>query len=111
MPCGGKIILKDKDTTIYCVFVVIETAAYGGWFSRFGFAAVFKVENKVGIDENISVGYKYQSAEFLMEYENMNRQEEYQSDGDAAMKDQNDGELVQDHAEETGSKRNDDQPQ
>ena len=37
-----------------------------------------------------------------MEYENMNRQEEYQSDGDAAMKDQNDGELVQDHSEQAG---------
>ena len=30
MPCGGKTILRDKDTTIYCGFVVIETAAYGG---------------------------------------------------------------------------------
>jgi hypothetical protein len=25
---------------------------------RFGFVAVFRVENEVGIDENISVGYK-----------------------------------------------------
>ena len=31
MPCGGKTILRDKDTTIYCGFVVIETAAYGGF--------------------------------------------------------------------------------
>ena len=69
---------------------------------KFGFVAVFRSENEVGIDDNISVGHKCQSAEFLMEYENMNRQEEYQSDGDAAMKDQNDGELVQDHSEQAG---------
>ena len=41
----------------------------------------------------------------------MDRQEKDQCDGDAAMENQNDGELIQDHAEETGSKRNDDQPQ
>lgn len=28
---------------------------------RFGFVAVFSVENEVGIDENISVGYKCES--------------------------------------------------
>ena len=41
----------------------------------------------------------------------MNRQEEYQSDGDAAMRDQDDGKLIQDHAEQAGSEGNDDQPQ
>ena len=41
----------------------------------------------------------------------MDRQEEYQGDGDAAMENQNNGAPVQDHAEETSSKRNDDQPQ
>ena len=46
-----------------------------------------------------------------MKYKYMDRQEEYQGDGDAAMENQNNGELIQDHAEETGSKRNDDQPQ
>ena len=34
------------------------STTYGGRESRFGFAAVFKGENKVGIDKNISVGYK-----------------------------------------------------
>ena len=46
-----------------------------------------------------------------MKYKYMDRQEEYQGDGDAAMETQNTGAPVQDHAEETGSKRNDDQPQ
>ena len=68
--------------------------------------AVFSGENEVGIDDTISVGYKCQSAEFLMKHENMNRQEEYQSDGNAAMKDQNDRELVQDHSEQAGSEGN-----
>ena len=73
MPRRGKTILGDKNTTICCDFIRVETAAYGGWFSKFGFAAVFRAENEVGIDENISVGHKCQSAEFLMEHENMNR--------------------------------------
>ena len=46
------------------------------------------------------------SAQLLVKYENMNRQEEYQSDGDAAMKDQNDGDLVEDHSEQAGSEGN-----
>ena len=36
----------------------------------------------------------------------MNCQEEYQSDGDAAMENQNDGELIEDHAEQSGSEGN-----
>lgn len=31
---------------------------YGGQKTIFGFVAVFGVKNEVGIDENISVGYK-----------------------------------------------------
>ena len=46
-----------------------------------------------------------------MKYKYMNRQEKDQCDGDAAMENQNNGELILDHAEETGSKRNDDHPQ
>lgn len=61
MPCGSETILRVKNTTICCGFVEIETAAYGGWFSRFGFVAVFRAGNEVGIDENISVGYKAES--------------------------------------------------
>lgn len=49
--------------------------------------------------------------QLLMKYKYMDRQKKYQSDGKTAMENQNDGELIQDHAEETGSKRNDDQPQ
>ena len=36
----------------------------------------------------------------------MDRQEEYQGDGDAAMENQNDGELIQDHAEQACSEGN-----
>ena len=68
MPCGGKTILRDKNTTICCGFVRVETAAYGGYFSTHHLFIIVLF-----------------SAEFLMEHENMNRQEEYQSDGDAAM--------------------------
>ena len=55
--------------------------------------------------------WDFSTIELLMKYKYMDRQEEYQGDGDAAMENQNNGELLQDHAEETGSKRNDDQPQ
>ena len=58
MPCGSETFLRVKNTTICCGFAKQETAAYGGCFSGFGFAAVFSVENEVGIDANISVGYK-----------------------------------------------------
>ena len=34
------------------------STTYGGQESRFGFVADFSAENEVGIDENISVGYK-----------------------------------------------------
>jgi hypothetical protein len=40
----------------YLVFTPLST--YLGRDVRFGFVAVFRVENEVGIDENISVGYK-----------------------------------------------------
>ena len=68
MPCGGKTILGDKNTTICCGFGRTETAAYGGCFSTHHLFIIVLF-----------------LAEFLMEYENMNRQEENQSDGDAAM--------------------------
>ena len=35
-----------------------KTTIYGGRNSRFGFVAVFRAENEVGNDENISIGYK-----------------------------------------------------
>lgn len=65
MPCGGETISRDKSTTICCGFIATETAVYGGCFSRFGFAAVFRGGNEVGIDENISIGYK---GEFRFSY-------------------------------------------
>ena len=40
----------------------METTAYGGKKVRFGFTAVFSTTNEVGIDENISVGYKCEFA-------------------------------------------------
>ena len=58
MPCGSEAISRDKNTTICSGFVGVETAAYGGLFSKSGFAAVFSGENEVGIDKNISVSYK-----------------------------------------------------
>lgn len=61
MPCGGKTISMNQNTTICCGFVGIETAAYGGWFLEFDFVAVFSIGNEVGIDENISVSYKAES--------------------------------------------------
>ena len=99
MPCASETLLKDKHTTICC-----------GWFSKFGFAAVFRAENEVGIDENISVGHKCQSAEFLMEHENMNRQKKYHSNGDGAVEDQDDGKMIQDYTKQTGSEGDHNQP-
>ena len=58
MPCECETVLKVKNTTICCGFFGVETAAYGGLFSKSGFAAVFSGENEVGIDKNISVGYE-----------------------------------------------------
>lgn len=51
------------------------------------------------------------SAEFLTVYEKMDRQEEHHSDGDAAVEDQNDGKLIQDHAKQAGGEGQQDQPQ
>jgi hypothetical protein len=48
----------------------------------------------------------FSTIELLVKYENMNRQEKDQCDGDAAMENQNDGAPVQDHAEQTGSEGN-----
>ena len=48
----------------------------------------------------------FSTIKLLVKYENMNRQEKDQCDGDAAMENQNDGELIQDHAEQAGGKRN-----
>lgn len=58
MPCGSETISRRKNTTICCGFIKTETAAYGGRFSCFSFVAVFSTGNEVGIDENVSVGYK-----------------------------------------------------
>lgn len=58
MSCESKTISRVKNTTICCGSVRAETAAYGGRFSRFSFVAVFSAVNEVGIDKNISVGYK-----------------------------------------------------
>ena len=58
MLCGTKGFSRVINTTICCGSACTETAVYGGWFSRFGFVAVFSDGNDVGIDENISVGYK-----------------------------------------------------
>ena len=44
--------------------------------------------------------------QLLMIYKYMDRQEEYQGDGDAAMENQNNGAPVQDHAEQAGSEGN-----
>ena len=41
-----------------------------------------------------------------VEHKNMNCKEEYQSDGKTAMENQNDGELIQDHAEQACGKGN-----
>ena len=41
----------------------------------------------------------------------MDSKEKHDSNGDTAVEDQDDGELVQDHAEQTCCERNDDQPQ
>ena len=46
-----------------------------------------------------------------MKHENMNRQKKYQSDGKTAMENQDDGELIEDHAKQTCSKGNSDQTQ
>ena len=69
---------------------------------EFGFVAVFRGGNEVGIGEHFSVGYKCQSAEFLMKYKNMNCQKKYQSDGKTAMENQDDGKLVQNHTKQAG---------
>jgi len=45
-------------------------------------------------------------AQLLMKNKDMNCQEKYQSDGDTAMENQNNGELIRDHAEETGGEGN-----
>ncbi len=39
-------------------FASVETAAYGGWKSGFGFVADLREENDAGIAEKICVGYK-----------------------------------------------------
>jgi hypothetical protein len=39
---------KGKNTTI-CRGLTKQKTAYGGFFSRFGFAAVFRVENRVSM--------------------------------------------------------------
>jgi len=41
-----------------------------------------------------------------MKYKYMDRQEEYQGDGKTAMENQDDGELIEDHAEQSGSEGN-----
>ena len=46
-----------------------------------------------------------------MEYKNVNCQEEHHGDGNHPMQDQNDGVLVQDHAEQAGGEGKDNQSQ
>ena len=46
-----------------------------------------------------------------MEYENMNRQEEYQSDGKTAVEDQKHRNMVENHAKQSGDKGNQNQSQ
>ena len=53
-----KFFSRVRNTNICSGFQSAETTAYVGWFLKFGFVAVFRSENEVGIDENISVGYK-----------------------------------------------------
>ena len=57
---------KGQKTTIYCGSAHAETATYGGWFLSFGFVAVFRAENEVGIDKNFSVGYKGEYSKFKL---------------------------------------------
>ena len=57
-PADAKIFSRVRNTNICCGFKIAETSTYGGWFLKFGFVAVFSGENEVGIDKNISVGYK-----------------------------------------------------
>ena len=45
-----------------------------------------------------------------MEYKNMNCEEEYHSGGDAAVEDQNDWKLAQDHTKQTGGEGDHNQP-
>ena len=52
-------LFKDINIPLY---VVVQyrgvSTTYGGRESKFGFVSVFGAKNEVGIDKNISVGYK-----------------------------------------------------
>ena len=48
-------------------------------------------------------------AQLLMKNKDMNCQKKYQRNGNAAMQDQDNGELIQNHPKQAGSKRNHDQ--
>ena len=47
-----------ETTTICSGLQRYVSTIYGGQNSKFGFVANFSADNEVGIDENISVGYK-----------------------------------------------------
>ena len=53
----------------------------------------------------------FSTIKLLVKYENMNRQKKYQGDGKAAMKNQNDGKLVEYHTEQATGKGYNDQTQ
>lgn len=53
-----KLIQRSKIPPYVVVLHRGVLTTYGGRKSKFGFVAVFGAKNEVGIDENISVGYK-----------------------------------------------------
>ena len=53
-----KLIQRSKIPPYVVVLHRGIPTTYGGRKTIFGFVAVFGVKNEVGIDENISVGYK-----------------------------------------------------